>query len=155
MFAKRWIAQFPQVFIPNVKVCQVVRVIAKHGRKSVKDRQPVLLVACKQCFLGVCKVFLRCMPERKDLAHVAALCLHAAQLSRIADCHRALMDFPADGVAVWIVAGCSQHDPCRLPPGRAGRAGHNVPQLAVRLGMKLVENHAARLVAMLAVCLGR
>ena len=64
------------------------------------------------------------------------------------------MDLPADAAAIWVVTGRRQHDPHRLTAGSAGCAGHDIPELAGRLGMQLIKNHAARLVAVLAVCLG-
>ena len=94
------------------------------------------------------------MPEREDLAHIAALGADAPQLPRVADGDRLLVDLPADRIAVGVVARGRQHDPCRLPPARAGLAGHYVPQTAVWLGVQLVEDDAARLEAVLGVRIG-
>jgi hypothetical protein len=58
---------------------------------------------------------------------------------------------PADALPVRVVACRRQHDPHRLTAGIARAERHNVPQSAVRLRVQLVEDHAARLVAVLAV----
>ena len=154
MLAERGVAEIPQALVPDVELFQVVRIIAEQRRQAVEDRQPVFLVTAEQLSLRVRKVLVAGMPEREDLAHVAALGADAPQLPRVADGDSFLVDLPADGAAVGVVARGRQHDPCRLLPARARRAGHDVPQLTVGLRVQLVEDDAARLVAVLAVRLG-
>ena len=61
------------------------------------------------------------------------------------------MHFPSDGFSVGVVSGGGQHNPHRLTACVTGTKRHNVPQVAARLGVQLVKDNAARLVAMLAV----
>ena len=91
------------------------------------------------------------MPQGQDLPGVSALGLDGSQPPGVPDGHGLLMDLPADAATVRVIAGSGQHQPHRLSVGGAGRAGHHVPQLPVRLGVELVEDHAAGLVAVLGI----
>ena len=51
-----------------------------------------------------------------------------------------LVDLIADGLC--IVSGCSDEEIQRLHPGVTRAFGHNIKELAVRLGVQLVKHHA-------------
>ena len=145
------VAPVPQRLVPDVHPVQVVRVVPKHGSQAVQHRQPVALVPLQQGRLGPGEVVLLRPPQGEHLSGVTPLRQDAAQLPGVPDGHRPLVDLPADAVPVRVVARSGQHDPNRLVVGGSGRAGHHVPQLPVRLGVELIEDHAAGLVAVLGV----
>ena len=61
------------------------------------------------------------------------------------------MYLPGDGLTIRVVARRGQHDPDRLLARVARAEGHDVPKVAVRLRVQLVENDAGRLVAVLGI----
>ena len=72
-------------------------------------------------------------------ADVAAFCLDAPQLAGVPDGNGLLVDLPADGLPVRVVAGRGQHDHRLLCPGGVGAGRQNVPQPPVWLGVQLID----------------
>ena len=64
-----------------------------------------------------------------------------------------LVDLIADGLC--IVSGCSDEEIQRLHPGVTGAFGHNIKELAVRLGVQLVKHHAVGVETVLVADIGR
>ena len=64
-----------------------------------------------------------------------------------------LVDLIADGFR--IVAGRGDEEIQRLHTGVAGAFGHNIKELAVRLGVQLIEHHAVGVETVLITDIGR
>ena len=63
-----------------------------------------------------------------------------------------LVDLIADGLC--IVSGCSDEEIQRLHPGIAGAFGHDIKELAVGLGVQLIEYHTVGIEAVLVADIG-
>ena len=101
----------PELFVPNIHSRQVVRVVAVQGSQAVEDGQPVGHILGQKVVLSLLEIFVVHVAQGQHLPGIAALGQDAAQPPGVPDGHGLLVDFPANGGPVRIIASRGQHDP--------------------------------------------